>query len=118
MSAKISRPTSNADRMQITALREHNDHLRSELLKSNQTRAMLSPPQVVGGLVLYRTVGEDLHFGRCTHALQMLPNNTVLLLITEEGAGAPSSTFVLGEECPGFTVHKPLIETPDASDQS
>lgn len=118
MSAKINRPTSNADRQQIAALREHNDYLRNELLKSNQTRAMLSPAQVVAELIVHRTVGDDIRFGRCTHALQMLPNNTVLLLVTEEGAGAPASTFVLGEECPGFTVHKPLIETPDASDKS
>ena len=76
---------------------------------------MITPPEIVAGLKLRRTIGEDEVFGRCSHALQLLPNGAILLLVTaEDDAGAVQvSTILIGEETPGFTITKPLIEAPD-----
>lgn len=86
--------------------------------KAQQAGGMLTPPQIVAGLRVIRTIGEDIEFGRCNHALQLLPNQVILLLVTEEteGGGSKTSTFLLGEEIPGFEAEKSLIETPDAAD--
>jgi len=75
---------------------------------------MITPPEIVASLVVKRTIGEDEKFGRCSHALQLLPNHVMLLLVTEEVDGIPEvSTFLVGEEVPGFKVTKSAIETLD-----
>jgi hypothetical protein len=76
---------------------------------------MITPPEVVAGLIVRRTIGEDEVFGRCSHALQLLPNGVILLLVTtDDGDEGPEvSTLMLGEEIPGFTVQKSMIETLD-----
>lgn len=119
MSSGIKRTEAQEkNRQQVEALKEHVAYLRTQLMNAGQDRAMLSPPTVVSGLIVHRTVGDDLKFGRCTHALQLLPNNAVLLLVTPEGNVPSASTFFLGEECHGFTAEKTMIETPDAPGQS
>lgn len=91
---------------------------RIAMQKANQPAAgMITPPEIVSGLVIRRTIGDDEVFGRCSHALQLLPNGAILILVTEEGAdlaGVEVSTFMLGEEIPGFKAVKSMIETPDA----
>jgi len=89
------------------------EELGRRLNQAMQERAMISPPEIVSALTVHRTIGEDMVFGRCNHALQMLPNQTVLLLVTPDETSPSASTFLIGEECTGFTVEKTMIETPD-----
>lgn len=90
--------------------------LQAALAQAANNRSMITPPEVVSALTLHRTIGENIEFGRCNHALQLLPNNAVLLLVTEEKADGGAdrvSTFFGGEEACGFTVTKTMIETAD-----
>jgi len=89
------------------------EHLTQRLQQALSERAMVSPPEIVASLTLHRTINDDVEFGRCNHAVQMLPNNAVLLLVTPEGDNKSASTFLINEESHGFTVEKTMIETPD-----
>jgi len=79
---------------------------------------MITPPEVVAGLLVRHTIGEDIKFGRCSHALQLLPNQTILLLVTSEGddGGTEVDTFLVGEEVSSFKALKSMIETADGED--
>jgi len=79
-------------------------------------QGMITPPEIVAGLTVIRTIGDNEEFGRCSHALQLLPNGVLLLLVTsisEEG-GTVVASYLLGEEIPGFKITKAMIEAPDA----
>ena len=79
---------------------------------------MITPPEIVAGLQIRRTLGEDLVFGRCNHAMQLLPNGTVILLVTHEEDGANVvETFFMNEEISSFKAIKSMIEAPDDTDQ-
>lgn len=101
--------------LRIQKLVEENEQLKNALAQASQQRGLLTPQEVVASLTLRRAVGEDETFGRCSHALQILPNQVILLLVTEETEGGSHkvSTFYLGEEVPGFSVEKTMIETLD-----
>ena len=82
------------------------------------TSGLITPPEIVDGLVVRRTIGEDEVFGHCSHALQLLPNGVILLLVTSEGGdGIETDTFVLGEEVVGYKALKTPVE-PVESDEA
>ena len=67
-------------------------------------------------------MGDDENFGECLHALQLLPNGIMLLLVTEDlpEEKIQVSTFLIGDEIPGFQAvqdNKPLVEAPDETSQ-
>ena len=100
---------------------------RTPKLHPNQVRAqqeaqagqapsgLLTSPMDVASAVVHKTIGEDVEFGRCSTALQLLPNQTVLLLITDkdESGADRAHTFFAGEEVNGFSVTHSMIDTLD-----
>ena len=83
--------------------------------RAQQAGGMITPPEIVAGLTVKRTIGDDEVFGRCSHAMQMLPNGSILILVTSErdDGGMEVDTYLLGEEVPGFKALKAMIETSD-----
>jgi len=88
----------------------------ADVAQGMRPNGLLTPAEIVASCTVHRTIGEDQTFGRCSTALQLLPNNAVLLLVTDksEEDADRAHTFLLGEEVTGFSVEHSMIETADA----